>query len=85
MLLSVELGHFTDVADEGTRHLSVSGGFIRQLLHMGESEPAALVRGRTQLPCNVKVTAAVALLVIIFDVRMTPVQIQKENQNFAFL
>ena len=48
-----------------------------------KSESVARVKSLTQLVNNVKVTTEGLLLVITFDVRMTPVQIQKENQNYS--
>ena len=48
-----------------------------------KSESVTLVKGVTQLVHNVKATSEGLLLVITFDVRMTPVQIQKENQNYS--
>ena len=63
--------------------MSTSCGHKGQLLQIEKSEAVALVRGLTQLMQNVKATTKVSLPVITFDVRMTLVQIQKEDQSHS--
>lgn len=85
MFLLVELGAFHWPWQLGRQSVtpSTSRGHMGQLLQTENSESVALVWGLTQLVHNVKATTEVSLLVIIFDIRITPVQIQKENQSYS--
>lgn len=56
-------------------------GSHRQLLQIDKSKAIALATGLTQLLHRVKATMEISVFVIIFDVGMTSVQMQKENQS----
>lgn len=77
------LERFTNVDNDVYSVCPLPEATQRQLLQIEKGEVAALVRGLPQLLCSVKATTEISLLVIIFDIRMTPVQIQKENQTYT--
>lgn len=63
--------------------LSASWGHTGPLLQIDKSEATGLATGLTQLLRSVKATSETSVLVIIFDVGMTSVQMQKENQSYS--